>query len=189
MTAKESQQELVKLWQECRKELEDLFYYCEEEDLKKRLPKKGSWSITEVLFHINLVNGHYLKGMPKPESLASADEGRSLKRSFIGKQLEKSMRLKSDGSMKMKLKSPSVSDPIKAQKRGHAAVEKVIFREVLTDLDQIKSYIDLVADKKLEAAKVPSLLPILKLNAADVLFVTLVHELRHLAQARRILEA
>lgn len=189
MTAVEAQNYLRELWQQTRSELDDLFYYCEAEDLKKRLSKKGSWSITEVLFHINLVNSHYLKGMPVFSSLSQDAKDRSLKRSFLGKRIENSMRLKEDGSIGLKMKSPSSTDPIKAQKRGHAAVEKVIFKEILEDLDRIKKYIELLADHKLEVQKVPTLFPILKVNAADALFIMLVHERRHLAQAKRILEA
>ncbi len=189
MTAIEAQKHLNTLWQKCRHELDQLFYYCEEEDLKKRLPGKGSWSITEVVFHINLVNAAYLKNMPSLEVLDDADVNRKLKRSFLGRRIEKSMQLKADGTIGFKMKTPSVSDPLKAQKRGHAAVEKVVFREILTDLDELNSYIEVLDQKKLEAHSVPTLYPILKVNAADALFILLEHELRHLAQARRILEA
>lgn len=187
MTALEAQAHLQSRLAECRKQLEELFYYCEEEDLKKRLPKKGSWSITEVLFHINLVNAAYLKGMPSQEALSQADGQRVLKRSFLGNRIEQSMALKPDGSMSFKMKTPAVSDPLKAQKRGHAAVENVVFREIISDLDAIESYIKVLHEKNLEKHPVPTLFPILKVNAADALFILLEHELRHLGQAKGIL--
>ena len=187
MTALEAQTHLQSRLAECRKKLDELFYYCEEEDLKKRLPKKGTWSITEVLFHINLVNAAYLKGMPKMDRLKSASGDRPLRRSFLGKRIEKSMALKPDGSMSFKMKTPSVSDPIKAQKRGHAAVEGVVFREIISDLDELESYIQVLHETDLEKHRVPTLFPILKVNAADALFILLEHELRHLGQAKGIL--
>lgn len=187
MTAIEAQVHLQSRLAECRKKLEELFYYCEEEDLKKRLPKKGAWSITEVVFHLNLVNGAYLKGMPEMANLKGANADRELKRSFLGKRIEKSMALKPDGGIGFKMKTPAVSDPLKAQKRGHAAVEKVVFREIIRDLDALESYIKVLDSKALEKYKVPTLYPILKVNAADALFILLEHELRHLAQAKVIL--
>ncbi|QNR24425.1 DinB family protein [Croceimicrobium hydrocarbonivorans] len=187
MKAQEAQAHLNQLWQKAQKQLEELFYYSEEEDLKKRLDPK-SWSVTEVLFHINLLNESYLKNMPNIESLADADGNRSLKRSFVGRKLEKSMALKPDGSIAKKYKTPSLSDPIAAQKRGHAAVEQVIFREIVEDLKTIKQYIDILDGKALEKSKVPTLFPILKVNAADSLFILLKHELRHIAQAKRIMQ-
>lgn len=189
MKAAEAKKHLLGRWQECRNQLDALFYYAEEEDLKKRLPGKGQWSVTEVLFHINLVNGAYLRNMPSLDRLADAQAQRDLKRSFLGKQIEKSMALKADGGMRFKMKTPSVSDPIKAQARGHAAVENVIFREILQDLESIKSYIEILDVKNLDAHRVATLFPILKINGADVPFVLLEHELRHLAQAKRIVEA
>lgn len=189
MKAAEAKKHLLGRWQECRQQLDNLFYYAEEEDLKKRLAGKGQWSVTEVLFHINLVNGAYLKNMPALDALSAASADRELKRSFLGKQIERSMALKPNGGMRFKMKTPSVSDPIKAQARGHAAVEKVIFREILQDLESIKSYIEILDHKNLEKHKVATLFPILKVNGADVPFVLLEHELRHLAQAKRIVEA
>ncbi|WP_421753941.1 DinB family protein [Croceimicrobium sp.] len=188
MKAQEAQAHLNQLWEKAQKQLEELFYYREEEDLKKRLAP-NSWSVTEVLFHINLLNAAYLKNMPSIDSLSKGNKERSLKRSFVGRKLEKSMALKPDGSLGRKFKTPSISDPIAAQKRGHAAVEQVIFRELVTDLKTIKQYIDILDEKTLEKSKVPTLFPLLKVNAADSLFILLEHELRHIAQARRILKA
>lgn len=189
MTALEAQAHLMNLWQNCRTKLDELFYYAEQEDLKKRLPAKGSWSVSEVFFHLNLLNAAYLENMPKAEQLKDAEGSRVLKRSFLGKQLERSMALKPDGGMRMKTKTPAATDPIAAQKRGHALVENVVFQELLSDLDSIKKYIELLDQKALEKEKVATLFPILKINAADALFVLLEHELRHIAQAKRILEA
>lgn len=189
MTALEAQNHLMNLWQNCRNKLDALFYYAEQEDLKKRLPQKGSWSVSEVFFHLNLLNAAYLEKMPKAELLQDAEGSRVLKRSFLGQQLERSMALKPDGSMRMKSKTPALTNPIAAQKRGHALVENVVFQELLSDLDSLKKYIDLLDQKALEREKVPTLFPLLKINAADALFVLLEHELRHIAQAQRIVEA
>jgi len=187
MTALESQIHLRSLLEKCRKDLDALFYYSEEEDLKRRGADAKSWSMVEILFHINLVNGAYLKNMPQIDKLEAAASDRNLKRSYLGRQIESSMALKPDGGMKIKMKTPSISDPRKAQKRGHAMVEQVVFREILTDLDTIRAYVDILDQKALEKTRVATLYPILKVNGADALFILLEHELRHLAQAARIL--
>lgn len=183
MTAEEWCDEQLGAIEEIRSRLDRLFYYAEEEDLKKR-PHAKAWSVAEIIHHINLVNQHYLNQLPALDMVASATKDRELKPSWFGAKFQGMMSTKS----KMRFKSPAKTDPIKRQAQGFATVEGVIFREILSDLEMMKKYIQALPEKSLEKVKLQSLVPLLKFRVPEALGVMLNHELRHLDQAERVLK-
>ena len=188
-SAREAQaRELQDLLQKVKEQRDRLFYYSEEEELQKREPKRGGWSVLETIFHINRVNASYLdqlrgdfpRGTPGPA-----------KTSWVGKMLLKTLKPGIEEEPEIsywKMKSPAAADPLKLQKKGHAVVADVIFREFVTDLDVLAKWIARYPEEELEKARIRSLVPFLKVNGWDVLLICLHHTSHHLRQAQRIIE-
>lgn len=179
-------EDLLKAWQELRNTIDDVFYYVEDEDFQKRL-EESSWSVKEVLYHINMVNRHYLDQMkfesnsPKSKNL--------LKTSFFGRMLMKSMPKAQNGRSGRKYKTQSKVDPRQRQKAGYAVVSKVVFADLLSDLDEIKGHIEALPENGLHHRKLKSLAPIFKVYGHEALELLVYHSFRHIYQAESILKA
>lgn len=181
-------QELKRLLQQVKEQRDRLFYYSEDEELQKRESKKGGWSVLETIFHINLVNGSYLDQLRG--EFPKAPQGPA-QTSFLGKLLLKTVQKTGQGSEQSywKVKAPAAIDPLKLQKKGHAVVAEVVFREFVTDLDSLAQWIDRYPNEQVEKARVQTFAPLLKINGWDVLQICLHHTSHHLRQAQKIIEA
>jgi hypothetical protein len=169
-----------------RNDIQQHFYFLESEDLRRK-PARGSWSIIEVFAHINLVQGFYIKNIREALERASEVNHDEVNFSWIGKQAIKYMS-PVDGQVKYKVKTFKKVDPVARQKRGIAIDEKVIFQDLIADIEELEELMIKAYDYDLESEKVPTVISWIKLNIADALEFNLAHTERHLLQARRIVE-
>jgi hypothetical protein len=188
MTNVQASQRILGRLGDIEKKLDTLFYYSESEDLLKT-EKRGTWNAVEVFFHINLLNESYLDQFPAQVKLAKEASPGKIKRSWIGKKLIEASRVNANDELIKKYTSPKVIDPKAREKAGFAIKEKIVFQELLRDLKEIRVYADLLASKNLDTLKVKTLLPLLKVNLADALFIITEHTYRHILQAERILKS
>jgi hypothetical protein len=188
MTNVQASQYLLGRLGEIEKKLDNLFYYSEGEDLLKS-ERPGAWNVVEVFFHINLLNEHYLDQFPGKIKLSKEARPGAIKRSWVGNKLIEASLVDANDRVLKTSKSPKASDPKVREKAGFAIKEKVVFQELLRDLKEIKMYADFLATKNLDTLKVKTLVPILKVNIADALFIIVEHTYRHLIQAERILKS
>ncbi len=166
-----------------RNDIQQHFYFMEGEDLRRR-PAKNKWSVIEVFSHINLVQGYYLKNIRKALENAQEVNHDEVKHSWFGHQAIKFMTPK-DGQIGMKIKTFKKIDPIARAKKGVALDEKVIFQDLINDIEELEELMIKAYDYDLETEKVPTLVSWLKINIADALEFNLAHTERHLLQARK----
>lgn len=171
---------------EIRNDSQKSFYFLETEDLFRR-PAPGKWNILEIFAHINIFQAYYIKELNQALDKAPENDRDETKLSWLGKQFIKSMEPK-DGVIKMKMKTFSKTDPIKRAKKGIAISEKVVFRDFINDIEELEEIIIRSYDKELTTVKVPTFLPLIKINIADALGFCLAHTERHLLQAQKVLE-
>ena len=188
MTNAEASKYLLERLTTIEKKLDSIFYYSEGEDLLKT-EKPNGWNVVEVFHHINLLNESYLDQFALQLKKANSASSSKIKRTWIGKQLYKASVLNNGDQLLKSYKSPKSVDPKAQQAAGIAIVEKVVFQELLRDLKEIRSHAKQLATKNLDELKVKTLLPLLKVNMADALFIMIEHTNRHIVQAGRILKS
>lgn len=169
-----------------RNDIQQHFYFMESEDLRRR-PARGKWSIIEIFAHVNLVQGFYLKNIKNGLEQAPEVNHDEVNFSWLGKQAIKYMEPR-DGVIRMKVKTFKKVDPVYRAKKGIALNEKVIFQDLIDDIDEMEDLIIKAYDCDLEAVKVPTVISFLKLNLADALAFNLAHTERHLLQAKRVVD-
>jgi len=188
MSRKEKIEQQLKELEQLREQMNQLFYYAEEEQLLIKEDKPNGWNTLEIVYHINLVNAPYLKQIEALKSKAPKAPANSAPRStFLGRYMLKSFRLAPEGEKKgMKWKSPASVDPIKQNEKGFKPVTNVVFRQLVQDLDQIETYLKEAQELALEKLKIKTLIPWLKINAFDALQIMVAHGQRHFKQAKSI---
>ncbi|MDZ7847357.1 MAG: DinB family protein [Owenweeksia sp.] len=169
-----------------RNEVQTNFYFLEVEDLRRR-PAKGKWNIIETLAHINLTQGIYIENISK--GLQKADEVNhdEVQLSWLGRQLVHAMEPR-DGHIPYKMPTFPKINPAKRAKKGIAIDEKVVFSQLITDIEELEDLMIKTYDYDIDQVKIPSIFPWLKISIADALAFNLAHTERHLLQAKKIVE-
>lgn len=169
-----------------RDDVQKHFYFLESEDLRTR-PTRGKWSIAEVFAHINIFQAFYIKNIA--EVLQDAPEVNSdqVKISWIGKKFIEVME-PVDGQITFKMKTFKKTDPIHRAKKGIVVNEKIVFRDFVNDMEELEELMRLSYDRDIASVKVPTFIPLLKLNIAEAFAVNMAHTERHVLQAKKIIE-
>lgn len=168
------------------KNIEQNFYYLESEELHYK-PNPKSWNIIEVFEHLNLVNGYYLKALDRAWDKLPDTTDVGFKISWMGNKMVKSMEPK-NGKRPFKMKTFQKTDPLVLQeKRGNKLIDHIVFQDFMNDLKQFKVLLEKHKEKDMQAAKIKSIIPILKLKGGDALAFIIAHMERHLLQAENLL--
>ncbi len=187
MKVEQIKEELIKEWQDLRTAIDKAFYYLEEEDFQRKGSNKDSWTVAETLYHINILNRHFLDQLENRPQLKGKPKS-SLPKSLYAKMLLASMPAETHGVSKRKYKTPSATDPLKKQAKGYAIVPKVVFADLLADLDQIKSLIAELDQGNLATYKIKGVIKVFRIYTYEALLVLIRHSHRHIIQAENIIK-
>jgi hypothetical protein len=169
-----------------RNDIQQHFYFLESEEMRQK-PSGGGWSIIEIFAHINLVQGYYIKNIRRALERAYEVNHDEVEYSWIGRQAIKYMA-PSNGKIKFRVRTSKKADPVARQKKGIAIDEKVIFQDLIDDIEELEELMIKAYDYDLESEKVPTVIPFIKLNIADALEFNLAHTERHVLQASKLVE-
>lgn len=141
-------------------------------------PAADSWSILECFEHLNLYSQYYLTALEVAANKAGASKSQELKYTWIGK---KSIAMMHPSNVK-KQKTFKKMIPVKSR----------LTRDVLATFLNDQQRILRLIEKSFQLDVTKSLVPVeffklLKMNIAETLEFVIVHELRHLQQAERVL--
>ncbi len=151
-----------------------------------RAPAPNRWSVLEVIEHMNLSSGHYIRRLGKlyhdPSSKfimsASFTPGR------WGEQATQAMRPDAAGRISWRMKTLFFFEPRKAKVKGMAALD-----EFETMLLTTKDLLEMARERGLEGPKVTSTLgPILKFKPGDAFLFPIAHQERHMLQIRNAMQ-
>lgn len=156
----------------------------EPEELLRR-PAKNKWSVIEIFAHINLVQAYYIKNIQRGLDRAEEMKADEVNLSWLGKQAIKYITPK-DGQIGMKIKTFKKIDPIYRAKKGIVLDEKVIFQDLINDIEELEELMIKAYDYDLESIKVPTFVSWIKLNLADAMAFSLGHTERHVLQAKKV---
>jgi hypothetical protein len=169
-----------------RQRVMDSFYYLESDELSYK-PSENSWSVVECIEHINLVNNHYLSQLDILKETAEQAGDEQLRSSWFGKKFAKSMA-PGEAGISNRMKTFKKVDPTARRKQGYAVVEKVVFQNLMLDLQRLEGQLELAKSRSVKPLKIKSLLPVLRFRFMDAVNLVLNHTDRHLLQAEKTLQ-
>lgn len=149
-------------------------------------PNNQSWSINEILFHLNQY-AHYYQNVfiSKIESTKFTEPKSQFISSPLGKSAWKSMKLGVANNIKRKFQSPKNYNPT-LQPQLVRPNEISIFEKYQLDLFEI---IEKARKVNIQRVKIPiSISKFIRLKLGDALLFVIYHNERHLQQIKNLIE-
>lgn len=156
-------------------------------DRLQQRPAPGRWSVLEVVEHMNLSSGHYIRRLHKLYS----DPGIALRMhdDFVpgrwGDLATNAMRPDPSGAISWKMKTLFFFEPRTAKTKGLRALD-----DFETMLRATLVLLDIASQRGLDGPKVTSTLgPVLRFKPGDAFRFPIGHQERHMLQVRSVLQA
>ena len=147
-------------------------------------PEEGSWSVAQVLEHLNAYNRYYLPVIEKSMIHISKDTSAWFIPGFWGNYFTKMMMPKNVYEIKNKMKASRNYAPSKG-----VNVEAV-FREFLQHQNKLSQLLDVARRRNLNTIHIPiSISKLIRLKLGDTFRFLIAHEQRHMIQARNAIKA
>jgi uncharacterized damage-inducible protein DinB len=151
-----------------------------DNEILNRQPAPESWSIAQVLEHLNFYSRLYNHRLRQRMNAAGSAKD-DFKPGWLGNYFTKMMLPKAGGVVVNKMSAPKDSRPV-AQLDGAAVV-----REFIAHQEQLLALMD--NGKDLSVRVPTSISSLIKLQAGDTMRFLVTHQQRHLAQAERAAKA
>lgn len=146
-------------------------------------PAPGSWSVAQVLEHLNSYNLFYLPAIEKSMEQNSAKASSMFKPGWLGDYFTKMMAPTAEG-VKNKMQAPKNHRP-----QASLDARKVI-ETFINDEQQLLALIQVARQKNIGSIKVPiSLTRLIKLKLGDTLRFLVAHQQRHFIQLENALHS
>lgn len=151
-------------------------------DIKTR-PDEKSWSVAEVIAHLNFYCAHYLPLIDQQLKTVSPSQKNTFKSGWLGNYFTKIMKPRADLSIPSKMKSPTNAIPSKEVDASKALLDFIAYQEQLIELLNKSKEVDL---QRIKIAT--SLSKLIKLSLGDTFRFFIAHQQRHFVQISRTLE-
>ena len=147
-------------------------------------PHEGSWSVTQVLEHLNAYNRYYLTAIEKSMIHISKDTSAWFIPGFWGNYFTKMMMPKNVYEIKNRMKTSKGFAPTKGLNVD------TVFKEFFQHQNKLLQLLDVARRRNLSTIKVPvSISKLVRLKLGDVFRFLIAHEQRHMIQARNAIKA
>lgn len=147
-------------------------------------PAEGSWSVAQVLEHLNAYNRYYLPAIEKAMIPISRNTSAWFVPGFWGNYFTKMMMPKNVYEIKNKMKAPKNYSPDKG-----ANVETV-FKEFFKHQHKLLQLLEVSRRRNMNDIKIPiSISKLVRLKLGDTFRFLIAHEQRHMIQARNAMKA
>lgn len=147
-------------------------------------PDEGSWSVAQVLEHLNAYNRYYLPAIEKSMIHISKDTSAWFIPGFWGNYFTKMMMPENVYEVKSKMKASKNYIPDKG-----ANVEAV-FKEFYRHQNKLLQLMDVARRRNLNSIRIPiSISKFVRLKLGDTFRFLIAHEQRHMMQARNAIKA
>ena len=145
-------------------------------------PVSGSWSLAQVMEHLNVYCRHYLPLIEQAIQKEQGNQG-TYQSGWLGEYFTKLMQPLPDGKLSKKMKAPAKAQPVQALNAVAVKIEFRIHQEKLIQLLQNAHFANW------QKQRIPtSLSKWISLRLGDTLRFFVAHEYRHLLQMQRILQ-
>jgi hypothetical protein len=146
--------------------------------------KEGSWSVAQVLEHLNMYNRYYLPAIEKSLIHITKDTNAWFIPGFWGDYFTKMMAPKDLYEIKNKMKTPKGYVPDKGVNINN------VFTEFLQHQNKLLQLLEVSRRRNLNSIRIPvSISKFVKLKLGDTFRFLVAHEQRHMIQARNAIKA
>ncbi|MCG9898771.1 MAG: DinB family protein [Hydrotalea sp.] len=149
----------------------------------KTCPDEKSWSVAEVITHLNFYCANYLPLIDQQLKTVPPSQKNSFKSGWLGNYFTKIMKPRADLSIPSKMKSPTNAIPSKEVDASKALLDFIAYQEQLIELLNKSKEVDL---QRIKIAT--SLSKLIKLSLGDTFRFFIAHQQRHFVQISRTLE-
>lgn len=152
----------------------------EDETILSIRPEGNQWNILECIEHLHRYNKFYLPEFQKTLSKAPSSTSNEIKRGRFGIKSAKSM-LPTENGVKNPMKT------FKSKNTFHSNVGKNILKVFEDEQIELASIVKEAEHYDIGAVRCKTTLPIIRFRLCDALEFVINHQIRHIAQANRIL--
>jgi len=147
-------------------------------------PAEGSWSVAQVLEHLNMYNRYYLPVIEKSLVHITKDTNAWFVSGFWGNYFTRMMMPKNVYEVRNRMKAPKGYAPEKG-----VNVENV-FNEFLQHQHKLLQLLEVARRRNLNSIRIPiSISRMIRLKLGDTFRFLIAHEQRHMIQARNAIKA
>jgi hypothetical protein len=151
-------------------------------ELLMRKPAPGSWSVAQVLEHLNSYGKYYLPLIEEKLKASESFSNEFFTPGFLGNYFTNSM-LPKEGQVKNKMKSPAANQATK-DPDSHEMIEEFLTQEYL-----LLELLNQAETVDLNKIRIPiSLTNMIKLKLGDVFNFIVAHHQRHFLQIKNTME-
>ncbi|HKL03318.1 MAG TPA: DinB family protein [Cryomorphaceae bacterium] len=147
-------------------------------------PANGGWSVLECYDHLNRYSAYYIPEIKKSIDRAKESNSTTYKTGLLGNYSAKQM-LPKEGKVKNKMntfksKNPSITT---------TALDKSVLEHFIYDQKILRKLLKQAGKVDLGKTKVKTTFPLISFKLGDILRFHINHELRHMLQIERTLNA
>jgi hypothetical protein len=147
-------------------------------------PAEGSWSVAQVLEHLNAYNRYYLPAIEKSMIHISKDTSAWFVPGFWGNYFTKMMMPKNVYEIKNKMKAMKSYIPSKGLNVD------AVFKEFFQHQNKLLQLLDVAKRRNLDNIRIPiSISKLIRFKLGDTFRFIIAHEQRHMIQARNAVKA
>ena len=147
-------------------------------------PEEGTWSVAQVLEHINMYNRHYLPLIEKSMVHITKDTNAWFVPGFFGNYFTNMMMPKNVYEVKNKMKTAKSFSP----ERGINV--QAVFTEFFQHQNKLLQLLEVSRRRNLNTINIPlSFSRLIRLKLGDLFRFLVAHEQRHMMQARNTIKA
>jgi hypothetical protein len=147
-------------------------------------PAEGSWSVAQVLEHLNAYNRYYLPAIEKSMIHISKDTSAWFVPGFWGNYFTKMMMPKNVYEIKNKMKAMKSYIPSKGLNVD------AVFKEFFQHQNKLLQLLDVAKRRNLDSIRIPiSISKLIRFKLGDTFRFIIAHEQRHMIQARNAIKA
>jgi len=147
-------------------------------------PAEGSWSVAQVLEHLNAYNRYYLPVIERSMIHISKDTSAWFVSGFWGNYFTKTMMPKNVYEVKNKMKA------MKGYRPDKGLNVDSVFREFFQHQNKLLQLLDVAKRRNLNSIRIPiSISKLIRFKLGDTFRFLIAHEQRHMIQARNAIKA
>ncbi|MCB0633129.1 MAG: DinB family protein [Saprospiraceae bacterium] len=152
-------------------------------EVLRQQPQAGSWSVTEVLAHLNYYARFYIDAMETQLNGHQTQPQEKFQPGWFGNYFTKVIGPSSDGQVRNKMSSPADSRPLSPESLDPQAE----LQEFIDHQHQVLNLLKIARSANLGKIRVPiSLTRFIRLKLGDTFRFVIAHEQRHFQQIARV---
>ena len=147
-------------------------------------PQEGSWSVAQVLEHLNAYNRYYLPVIEKSMIHISKDTSAWFIPGLLGNYFTQMMAPNNVYEIKNKIKAAKNYSP------GKGLNVESVFKEFYQHQNKLLQLLEVARRRNLNSIRIPiSISKLIRLKLGDTFRFLIAHEQRHMIQARNAVKA